>query len=219
MGSNTYKVTLRGATPLLMHQDNLGWEERVQAWLRDPANGKLVVPGDDRTPAWKWIGCLYSHQGRVILDSDNLMSMLRDGGAKCPLPRGRGTFKAATQAGLVVNEIGWPLVVGGGVVPTEGIFALANELDFKRHEELAEQLGFSLFVKRARIGKGKHVRVRPRFEEWSASGTITVLDENITKEALRNILSMAGVYCGLCDWRPGTSGKPGLFGKFFAEVE
>lgn len=214
-----YQVTLTGATPLLMHRDNIKWGERCNKWQKDPANKKSSVAGDDRSPAWTWIGYLYEeNRKRVVIDSDNLMSMLRDGGTKTPAPRGKGSMKAATQSGILVNEIGWPLLINGKEIPFEPILSLADELDFEKHEEAAADLGFELFVKRARIGQAKHVRVRPRFENWSASGTITVSDPQLTEEMLRTIFSFAGRYAGVGDWRPGSPSKPGQFGTFVADI-
>lgn len=214
-----YHVTLTGATPLLMHRDNIKWGERCNKWQKDPANKKSSIAGDDRSPAWTWIGYLYEeNRKRVVIDSDNLMSMLRDGGTKTPAPRGKGSMKAATQSGILVNEIGWPLLVNGKEIPFTPILSLADELDFEKHEEAAADLGFELFVKRARIGQAKHVRVRPRFENWSASGTITVSDPQLTEEMLKTIFSFAGRYAGIGDWRPGSPSKPGQFGTFTAEI-
>jgi hypothetical protein len=72
-------------------------------------------------------------------------------------------------------------------------------------------------VKRARVGTSKHVRVRPRFSNWSASGTLTVVDPSITQEMLQHILTFAGCFCGVGDWRP-SSPTPGQFGRFTATI-
>jgi hypothetical protein len=98
------------------------------------------------------------------------------------------------------------------------IQALTEESDFTVHESTAERLGFTLFVKRAKIGKNKHIRVRPRFNRWECGGTVTVLDEMITSAVLNNILTFAGVYCGIGDWRPSSPDKPGSFGQFSVEL-
>ncbi|MCX7934978.1 MAG: hypothetical protein N3A66_06935, partial [Planctomycetota bacterium] len=60
-----YRVRLTGLSPLLMHQDNLAFSEKVKQWQRDPANRELSMPGDDRSPAWTWLGYVY-HDGRHI---------------------------------------------------------------------------------------------------------------------------------------------------------
>lgn len=217
-GCKKYKVTLTGQTPLLMHKDNITWCERVKRWQKDPNNKKDSVAGDDRSPAWIWLGYAYHNKAAFVLDSDNLMSMLRDAGKKCPAANGRGSLKAATQSGIQVTELGWPVSVGGKVVPWEPFAALADESDFDKHAETAEKYGIELFVKRAKIGAAKHVRVRPKFENWSAAGEILVLDSSLTLPVLRSLFDQGGRLVGLCDWRPGAPAS-GRYGMFAAEIK
>ena len=219
MNHRTYSVTLTGESPLLLHRDNLAWAEAVKRWSSDPANKANSVAGDDRTPPYRWIGCLYVNNGLLTIDSDNLMTVLREGGAKCPTGKGNKTFKRETQSGIVVNEIGWPIVVNGSAIKFAAIEPLTSEKDFAVHETTVQSLGFSLFVKRASINGSKHVRVRPRFDSWSVSGTLTVLDENITTDVIQNILTHAGRFAGVGDWRPSSPKSPGPFGRFTAAIK
>jgi len=214
-----YAVTLNGESPLLMHSDNIEHAELTQKWARDPMHKKESVAGDDRSPAWTWLGYLYHDKKRLVVDSDNIMAMLRDAGRKCPAQKGRGSMMAATQSGILCNELGWPLLVNGAEIPYQGLNALHQEPDFDKHVEVVNAMGFTLFMKRAGVNGKKHVRVRPRFETWSASGTITVFDDQITDEVLMNILTMGGVYVGLGDWRPGSPKKPGQFGRFSVDLK
>lgn len=218
MKARTYQVELTGETPLLMHHDNLSWAETMKKWGSDPGNRSGSVAGDDRSPAWRWIGNLYVEGKRVVIPSDNLMTMLREGGKRCPTGKGQTTFKAQTQSGIVVDQSSWPVLVNGQQIPFDPIKALINEADFEKHETTATGMGFALFVKRAKIGAAKHVRVRPRFDTWSISGTVTVLDDAITTDVLKNILTFAGTYSGIGDWRPSSGKSPGSFGKFTSTV-
>lgn len=219
MKVTTYKVTLTGQTPLLLHHDNLSWAESMKLWTTDPANRESSVAGDDRTPAWRWIGNLYVEGGVVVIPSDNLMTMMREGGKRCMTGRGQQTFKSQTQSGLVVDQSGWSIITSTkSPIPYKPFRDLINNTDFAAHEAAAESHGFALFVKRAKIGAAKHVRVRPRFDTWSASGSVTVLDENITRSVFENILTFAGTYAGIGDWRPSSPKSPGPFGKFTAEI-
>jgi hypothetical protein len=219
MATRQYRVSITGVTPLLMHFDNLDWADYMKRWSMDPGNKAESVAGDDRSPAWRWIGSLYTDAGFVVIPADNLMTVLREGGKRCPTGKGQATFKSQSQSGIVVNESSWPVVVNGGTIPVSKVMALKSEKDFEAHKETATSLGFSLFVKRAKIGASKHVRVRPRFDSWAASGTLTVFDEMITKDVLANILTFAGAYAGLGDWRPSAPKAPGPWGKFVADVE
>ena len=214
-----YEVNLTGAAPLLLHADDLAWRAELDKWLAVPEHKKASKAGDDRTPAWKWIGYCY-HDGHVLgMPSDNLMTAMREGGAQVPTGKRGGTYKKQSQSGIVVDQLIWPLAGAiGEVVQYEPIKALLTEKDYEKHEEAVKPLGFWLFAKGAKVGQSKHVRVRPRFDTWSCSGTVTVVDETITAEILQTILDMAGMYCGLGDWRPSSPSKPGPFGRFRADV-
>lgn len=213
-----YSVTLKGLTPLLLHMDNIVHGERVKEWTKDPANKKNSVAGDDRCPAWTWLGYCYHADDRMVIDSDNLMAMLRDAGKKCPASKGKGSLKAATQSGIVVDQIGWPIITPKGPVKWAEFKKLENEEDFEVHVAAALDAGFELFVKRVRIGNKKWVRVRPRFDSWSVSGTITVLDTTLTTGIIETLFSQGGRFVGLCDWRPGSMSS-GRYGMFETEVK
>lgn len=211
----TYTVSIKGKTPLLQHSDNIEWADLIDRWRHDPRNRNLSKPGDDRSPAFRWIGCLYHDGINVAIPSDSLMRCLMEGGAMVTVPGGRSgkTFKSQTQSGCVVAEPFWPLRVKGRTVDYAQIASLMDESDFQKHQDLASALGFTLYVKRAKIGKSKHIRVRPRFDDWSCQGTLSVWDEQLTSSVVQQIWSFAGQYKGLCDWRPGgpTPGPHGMF--------
>lgn len=219
MAARTYQVIFHGETPLLLHHDNLAWAEVMKKWELDPANKPMAIKGEDRSPAWRWLGSLYVDGGRLVIPADNLMTVLREGGKKCPTGKGMQTFKAQTQSGIVVDQAAWPILVNGSEIPFEPFRALIENPNFAEHEKTAEAFGFALFVKRAKIGASKHVRVRPRFDKWQCGGTLTVFDDQITTEVLRNILTITGAYCGLGDWRPSSPKSPGPFGKFTVELK
>ena len=214
-----YQIILEGETPLLMHRDNIQFSERVRAWQQE--NRSLSVAGDDRTPAWSWIGSLYDDGKYVGLNADNMMTMLREGGAKVPTGSKNETYKRQTQSGIVLEEICPPLLVNGKRLEMAPISALLDEDVFEAHVEAVREMGFDLLVKRAKVGTSKHIRVRPMFEKWAVITTLMVVDPKeygITQEVLQKILNKAGSLCGLGDWRP-SSRTPGQFGRFSATVE
>lgn len=215
-----YNVTLTGESPLLMHADDLKWRSELDRWLANPENKRLSKAGDDRTPAWKWLGYCYHDGVRLGMPADNLMTLLREGGARVPTGKKGATYKRQSQSGLIVDQMLWPLLTADGTqVSWPALSALIDEKDYAVHESTVEGLGFELFAKAAKVGMSKHVRVRPRFNAWSVSGSITVVDETITGEILALILEMAGTYCGLGDWRPSSPSKPGPWGRFRATVQ
>jgi hypothetical protein len=212
-------VKIKGLTPLLMHADNIEWADAMDEWNREPGNKATSKAGDDRTPAWRWLGSL-NHDGQIItIPSEYIMRCIMEGAAQVPTGRGKTTFKSQSQSGLLCPEFHWPLQLNGSAatVSMEDINKLRETKQFAGQMLAVREMGFSLFVKRAKVGQSKHIRVRPRFDSWATEGRIAILDETITPKVLQTILDMAGRYKGLGDWRPG--GKtPGQFGMFEATV-
>jgi hypothetical protein len=221
MGIETqqYQVTFTGLRDMLLRADDISFASRVRQWGDAAENRKRIVPGDDRTPAWTWIGCLYNDSKFVVLPSDNLMTLIRDGAKRVPAGRRGATLKAQSQSGILIDSESWPILVDGQPIHWAPIRDFQNEEDFSKHEQLANALGFELFTKRAKIGTSKHVRVRPRFRNWSMTGTVTIMDETITQPRLEEIFQQAGRYVGCGDWRPASPKSPGPFGLFTATVE
>lgn len=218
--ARTVKVQLDGLTPLLMHADNIEWSDAMEAWKNDPKHKAESKAGDDRTPPWRWIGCLNyddPQSGVVTIPSEYIMRSIMGGAAEVPTGKGKKTFKAQSQSGMMCAEFHWPLLVAGKSIPMADIQEFRAIQDFSEHAKLTQALGFSLFVKRAKINGSKHVRVRPRFDNWSVSGELIITDPQITDDVLDNILSIAGRMKGLGDWRPG-SPTPGPWGMFEAKI-
>lgn len=214
-----YVVDITGDMPLIYHSDNVDWADEMERWKNDPKNKKNSRAGDDRSPAFRWLGCLHHDGENLVLPAEMLMPCLMLGATHVLVPGGRSgkTFKAQSQSGIMPSNYFWPLLVNGKRVPVEPLFALKDEASFEVHKETAKSLGFELFVKRAKIGTNKHVRVRPRFHQWAVRCELTVIDDQITKEILEQILHYAGRYKGLGDWRP-SSKTPGVHGTFRAKV-
>lgn len=211
-------IALKGLMPLLMHADNIEWADQMDEWKNNPDNKSKSKAGDDRTPVWRWMGAL-NHDGNVItIPSENIMACIMQGAAQVLTGQGKKTFKAQSQSGLLCTDFHWPLVLNGqSAVAMSDVEALRTKKTFSEQVEGVRALGFDLFIKRVKIGMAKHIRVRPRFDQWAAKGQITIMDEAITPKILQTILDIAGKYKGLGDWRPG--GKtPGPWGMFEAKV-
>ena len=212
-----YNLTINGLSPLLMHQDNISFSEKIKAWQKDPANKELSVAGDDRSPAYTWLGYIY-HDGKYLgMPADNMMTMFREGGAKVKSGNGKETYKKQTQAGIMMDQQQMQLLVGGKPIEIAPFNNLIGVHDFLKHIEAAENAGFELLVKRAKVGQSKHVRVRPLFRQWTLVGSFTVMDEEVsglTEPVLRLILAQAGALVGMGDWRPSSPKSSGTFGRF-----
>ena len=207
--------------PLLMHADNIEWADAMEEWKNDADNKAKSKAGDDRTPPWRWIGCLnYDNEqsGVVTIPSEYIMRSIMGGAAAVPTGRGKGTYKSLSQSGLICSDFHWPLSVNGKTISMGDIQKLRKLKTFKEHQAAARDLGFELFLKRAKIGASKHVRVRPRFDTWQCRGEIIITDDSISRKILGEILRIAGRTKGLGDWRPG-SPTPGQFGTYEAELD
>ncbi|MCP4342929.1 MAG: hypothetical protein GY799_29610 [Desulfobulbaceae bacterium] len=215
-----YKITLTGKTPLLMHHDNIDWADFMESWFKDPANKKKSKAGDDRTPAFKWIGYCYHDGNTVGVPQANIMRSIMDGGAMVPV-KGNKTFKAQTQSGMMSVDPFWTLITADGeAIKWADIEALKDVTAFSEHKKVVRKLGFDLLVKRAKVGTSKHIRVRPIFQTgWKLTGTLAVWDDQITETTLAQIFEYAGQYKGLCDWRPGSKTSPGSYGMYSAVIE
>lgn len=220
-----YKVKLTGLTPLLMHSDNLPFAQKVEKWRNDPNNKGVLVKGDDRSPAWKWLGALYTNGKYVCMPADNIMTALRIGATKIKNPANKKeTFKKQSQC-IQCDDFMWPFYVGPQekLIYNEELEPLLDNDSFVEHHEAAQKLGFDLFVKRVTIGSGsKVISVRPIFREWSTESTITVPDEDatgLTHDVLNSIFLQAGLFAGLGNFRPSSPKSPGSHGKFEATVE
>lgn len=213
------RVEITGTTPLLMHADNIDFADEMDAWKNNPKNKGASKAGDDRTPPWRWIGCLnYDNPtGVVTIPSEYIMRSIMGGAAEVPTGKGKKTFKAQSQSGLLCEDFHWPLLIGGKTISMADIKTCRDLETFKENVSVAEMLGFSLFTKRAKIGASKHIRVRPRFDNWAISGQIMIIDKEITMDKLQVILDISGRLKGLGDWRPGAP-TPGPFGMFTAKV-
>ncbi len=191
----------------------------MEAWKNNPDNNKNSRAGDDRTPAFRWLGCLYMDEV-VCVPSDYISAALMKAAARVPIPGGKNgkTFKQDSMSGMSVEEPNLTLMVGGKEIAESELDKLRSEKVFAVHQKRAEELGFHLFIKRAKIGQKKHIRVRPRFDNWALSGTIAVWDDKLNA-ALPEIFNIAGSQIGLGDWRPSSPSNPGPFGRFAVEVK
>lgn len=215
----TYRASfvLTGTMPLLMHWDNIEGGDELKEWRQDPKNKNQSVPGDDRTPPWTWHTYLYTDGEHVTIPQDNVMAALLTGGAQVILKRQK-TYKELSQSGVLIATEHLRFEYGDGKQITMSNIAEMRDSTFREQVERCKELGFRLFMKRAKIGTSKHVRVRPRFEKWQVSGELQVLTDDLPLDKLELIFDYAG-RAGLCDWRPSSPKRPGPYGMFTAKLK
>lgn len=210
-----YEFELTGISSLLVHADNVVAADDLIRWRKDPGNKSVSVAGDDRSPAWTWQTYLYGDGKHVAMLADALMVALRFAGAKMTMKK-QESFKAATQSGIVIDQEFLPILGAKGLVKMADIDKLKNK-SFEEQSEAVLNLGFKLDVRRAVVGTSKHVRVRPRFDEWTLKGSLDVNEPAITHEVLVQLFEIAGNRSGIGDWRPSAK-KSGTYGRFVAQL-
>lgn len=212
-----FDFVLTGATPILLHADDVEQADVLQAWRKAPENKGKSVAGDDRSPPWTWQTYLYHDGEYLAMPSDNIMVALRHAAAKIIMKK-QQSFKSASQSGLMILDEFCDFEGPKGRVKIAALDSFKDS-EFSEHARRVQDLGFRLFVKRAPVGSSKHVRVRARFDEWAVKGRIQINDSTITPVVLRQMFELAGQYAGLCDWRPSSPKSPGPYGRFTATLK
>lgn len=222
--SARFEFVMTGVKPLLLHADNVEWGDTLKSWQTDPANRDISKAGDDRSPAWTWMGYLPGDEVASVPCS-YIAAALRDAGRTFKIGKGNKTYKEAASSLVWFEppaEFGgefFPILIDGKMVPSAAIRSrLLDCLDFTEHLATAKRHGFRLDVRRARVGQSKHVRVRPRFEPgWTVRGTLELADPDILPPSvLAQLFDIAGRR-GIGDYRP-SSKAPGPFGMFEASL-
>jgi hypothetical protein len=220
-------LTLVGDNALILDRDNITFTEDILRWQKDPANKDLSHAGDDRSPAWGWLGKLHyedtTPERRVGVPMAMLGACVRDAAAMVPHPTagGKKTLKDISQSGILFNRPLYPLEVhrpGSAdwdfVSYTDLYDKLRSEEDFVTQQAVAASLGVTLDVRRAKPQWNRsHVRVRPLFGPWQLQCDVTITDEILTPDLVERIFTLAGRYKGLGNWRPSVP-KAGAYGTF-----
>lgn len=212
-----YKFEVIGVSPLIMHADDPFAGDRLsgrrsQIKSADKANFKA---GDDRCPPDTWKSYLHTDGEHVTVPTDMLRACLMRGSAKKEL-KGKESFKKLSQSAILLDGEWTDFLSQGKQLALTDLEKINGT--FVEQADAVTSLGFSLFVKRAQVGSAKHVRVRPRFDHWSCSGTLEVVDEQVTPKVLAELWQLSGFYCGLGDWRPGSQKSPGPYGRFTVKL-
>jgi hypothetical protein len=205
-----FQVKVEGLTPLLMHHNNLMARDALAAKGRK--GGKA---GDDRHPVETWKTYLYEDGKQIVIPQENFLAALLKAGSSVSIGKMR-TLKAASQA-IYFDDTYVPLVVGSAPIKISAIESIDGT--FAEHCTQAKALGFELFVKPCSVNGKSHVRVRPKFEVWSAELTFETDDADLLagENRIADLWEGAG-RAGIGDWRPSSPKKPGPYGRFKAVV-
>ena len=179
-------VEIEGITPMLMHKCGI------------IESGSASKADKDYSGEWKRGTYLSSNgDGCIIVPQLNLLAMVRD------------ACKGQKIGRTAMNRV----VVPGIDIPFEYFEVPVLYRGKKITLDMVETNNW-LFTCAVVVQRNRVNRVRTQLPiGWTAQWRFDIFDRRVTEDILRNLLSDAGVYAGLCDWRPGAP-KPGKFGMF-----
>lgn len=173
------KFTIEGTRPLLMHSGRLAdpLDPNAQA-LAKLAAKRAKTPADHAAISRaEWIGSLWLSDGRPCIPAEAIESCLVAAARTRRLGR-------AIEAAVACDR--------HAALSFDGPQSI-DELWDNPHFRLRT----GVCVARARV-----FRTRPRFPEWRAQISLTVLASVVDPMQVRDMLEIGGAYIGLGDWRP-----------------
>lgn len=181
MAIQTLSLKIEGAAPLIMHNGELAnrnyWAAKAIKSLTSMT--KKTDSDHDEIARLEWFGSLYLKDKKVSIPRFLQEATLIDGAKKIRL-------KKPAQAGLFA---------------TDDTFLEFDKKDLPI-EELWKLEEHQLY-KTAKInGKSKVMRMRPIFREWSFTMHLKYLDELLNEKQIIQMAEIAGMQCGIGDWRP-----------------
>lgn len=188
-----YRIQIRGASPLIMHNGAAGLDTRSPANVEKAAIAKKR--GSNRTEAddarIRELECQVSlwldEENRPTVPATALRAMLEESARK--LKQG-----PQVREGLIVDKV--------------EEFEYDVQALGTTPEELGENAQFTVpvVVQRARV-----LRTRAKFDKWALTFAVDCDEEQVDKQQLRSWLEIGGSRIGLGDWRPSKSGFHGRF--------
>jgi hypothetical protein len=182
----TFEVQIKGTTSLLQHRFTDG----------DAVNGDkatrtmLVQRGTPREEAEKVV--YQNDKGEYYFPGAALGRLIREAGGNHKLKGTRKSAKYVVPAAVLVMTDTVVIRNGDGKTPVKSF-----EVDSRPVTIPAT--------------KGRVMRHRPRFDDWSASFTVRVNEALLPPDFVNQLLTEGGQQIGIGDYRPEKSGPFGTF--------
>lgn len=192
---STLSFSIRGTSPLLMHNGNLSNPLNPIVKLMKQTTSKRSKTDDDIEMLAKleWLGglCLTKN---VDFDIEGYNIIVKNAGVPCipdsylegALINGAKKFKLGPQAkaGIRING-NFPLNFGSNKTVAE-LFIDHNYFDNRR----------------VKVQQSAVMRTRPRFDDWAVDFELEYLSDVINEHQINQIVDIAGIVVGLGDYRP-----------------
>lgn len=186
-----FRLTLTGASPLLVHNARLSdpLDPATKALSRLSSKRKKTEDDHLAMAEAEFMGSLYldEHVGPYI--SGDMVT-------------------ASLYRGAKLNKLG-EAVKRGMLITTD-----INPISYAGPRDPAEMFRSGAFTHRAsvKIGTQRVMRTRPIFRDWAIEVDGLAEESQIELDAIRQIADNAGSFIGIGDWRP-------RFGRFTTHLE
>ena len=197
--NKTYRVKIRGITPLIMHNGECADPQNRWALEMKPLKDKKKKTELDQKAIRdiNFISSLYWSEelGGIYIPTENFRKMILEAGRACDQ---KGAKKQVV--GISFSEyLGYPLDVKN----RSNIEALKND-------------NANRYFKMVIIGRSRVPNIRAIFKEWSVEITISIDGSIVDASTVEEWLNYAGGRVGLGGRRPYAP-TPGEFRKFIVE--
>lgn len=177
-------VQIKGTTPLLQHRFTESAEQNSST------RKVLVNQGTPREQAEKAV--YRDPQGKFYFPGAAISRLLREAGGNHKLRGSRKSAKYVVPACVLVMMDGVTLLNGDGKTPAKDY-----EVDSRPVTIPAT--------------KGRIMRHRPRFDQWSANFTLRINETILPIDFIQQLLTEGGQQIGIGDFRPEKGGPFGTF--------
>ena len=206
MKSKLYKITFKGLTSMIMNSSKTADPTNPFTKALKQISSKRSKTDEDHEAMSKieYESSMYRDEAvfkkgaGLYMPTENIVACLINAGKK--IKHGRGSMKAAVTGILFDDPYGYHV-----------------ETPWKSYDEMKEDRS-SWFKKIVNVQGSKIVRTRVLLPNWKFVATCELEEEICDKVMLEDLLRIAGRLIGLGDWRP-SSGTPGPYGKFVADLE
>lgn len=175
----TVEYQIKGAAPLLMHNGQL--VNPLNVWtkkIKEITSKRKKTDADfEEISHLEFHGGLYLNENGPILPADSIEATLINGAKK-------------TKEG--------PMAKAGMFVPEHAELQYDGPRDA---EKLWKEERFRFF-RACRVATSKIMRMRPIFEDWSATIKVTYEDTVTSLPRVNEWVQTAGGQVGILDWRP-----------------
>jgi hypothetical protein len=176
---------IRGVSPLLLHNGNLGNPMNPIAKAMKQVSSKRKKTDDDfvELARLEWLGSLYLNDKKQPSIPGELIEAMMTNAAK------RSKTGKDFTAGLICDGV-WPIQYSGSKDPD----TLWNDESFR-------------YQRMVRVQMARVLRTRPMFRQWELDFTVHYLPDILNDAQVREAMVTAGRIIGLGDYRP-------KFGRF-----